>query len=250
MSNDTTQQNTEAAASLRPALDKLLALQAIDTQRDKLVRARKLLDTGAEQQKQAVAASDHAKTLAAALAEHSGALKDAELEQQGIEAKFKRSEDQLRSGKTTNSREIANIERDLNQLQRQRSALDDKILQLMDSVESGKTRLLEAESASSQAARAFSTQQATYRAALEKNEQELRRLEAERPGAASAVGNAALLQRYETLRARPATGGLAVARVVDRHCTGCSGQVSIQDEQRVQDAKVVASCDNCGRILA
>ena len=156
----------------------------------------------------------------------------------------------MRSGKMTNPRDIANIERDLNQLQRQRSALDDKILQLMDAVESGKTKLVQAEAASSQAARALSTQQATYRASLEKNEQESRRLEAERPGAAAAVGDAALLQRYETLRSRPATGGLAVARIVDRHCTGCSGQVSIQDEQRVQDAKMLATCDNCGRILA
>ena len=254
MSNDAAQQHTPDAVSstspLRTTLDKLLALQAIDTQRDKLARARKQLDPGVEQQKQALAASDNAKTVAATLAENSGALKDAELEQQGIEGKAKRSEDQMRSGKMTNPREIANIERDLNQLQRQRLALDDKILHLMDAVESGKTKLVQAEAASSQAARALSTQQATYRANLEKNDQESRQLDAERPGAAAAIGDAALLQRYEALRVRPATGGLAVARIVDRHCTGCSGQVSIQEEQRVRDAKVVATCDNCGRILA
>ena len=76
MSNDAAQQTTPDAASsgtpLRTALDKLLALQAIDTQRDKLVRARKQLDPGVEQQKQAVAASDNAKTVASQLAEDSG----------------------------------------------------------------------------------------------------------------------------------------------------------------------------------
>ena len=254
MPNEAVEQQPEAsstpATSLRGILDKLLALQSIDTQRDKLIRARKQLDTGAEHQKRMEAAMTAAASQAAALSESSGALKDAELEQQGVEAKIKRSEDQMRSGKMTSAREIANIEKDLNQLQRQRSALDDKILQLMDAVEIGKTKHAQAEAASREAQTALATQKDVFRTALDKNEQESRRLDAERPGAAAAIGDNALLQRYEALRTRPATNGLAVARVIDRHCTGCSGQVSIQEEQRAKDGQSIATCDNCGRILA
>jgi predicted nucleic acid-binding Zn-ribbon protein len=79
---------------------------------------------------------------------------------------------------------------------------------------------------------------------------ELNRLNAERVGVAACVTDAPLLQRYESLRARPACAGVAVARIVEKHCSGCGNQVSSNDADKVREAAVVITCETCSRILA
>ena len=235
---------------LRLVLDQLIHLQEIDTERDRASRARAHLDTGAALQAKAAAAHAAADRIKSDLSQAQGLLKDAELEQSGVESKIKSYEQRQRSGQVTTAREVSNIEREIGQLIRRRGALDDKLLALMDQVESGRAQLLHAENIARQAEQDATTQIQAYRAHLAKLDAELSRLETERSGSVSCVDNPTLLQRYESIRTRPASAGVAVSRIVERHCSGCGNQVSANDSDKVREALQLVICESCGRILA
>ena len=237
-------------ATLRENLDSLLSLQKIDSERDRLQRQIANLDTGASAQQAAVSMRSQLEEHRGASSRSSASLKDAELELATLEKKLKTYEDRMRSGQITNPREIANTEREINQLIRQRAMLDERILTLMDEGERLKTAVVEAEAKALEADRRHQTQVESSRAQRQQLEQQLTGLNRQRAEATALVADPALLKRYETIRARPASAGVAVARVEDSHCGGCHTQIGAQDAHHAHDGSQLILCENCGRILA
>jgi predicted nucleic acid-binding Zn-ribbon protein len=237
-------------ASLRENLDSLLALQQIDSERDKTRRAIAGLDTGKLAQAAAQAAQTRLKEQQAAAGRTSGALKDAELALATLEKKLKSYEDRMRSGQITNPKEIVNTEREVNQLVRQRATLDEQILNLMDESEGLKTSVVEADAAAGKADQLRQTQLELSRDKRDQLEVTLGDLNRRRAEAASEMADPALMKRYEAIRTRPASAGLAIVRVEDFHCGGCHTQISTQDSHRAKEGEQLILCENCGRILA
>lgn len=237
-------------ATLRENLDFLLELQKIDSERDKLQRQIAGLDAGAAAQKEANSARAHAEGQRNSASKSAAELKDAELELAGLEKKLKSYEDRMRSGQVTNPREIANTEREINQLVRQRASLDEKILTLMEEGEKLRSAVTEADARSLEAERRYHTQVDSMRAQREQWEAALGDLNRRRVETAALVADPALLKRYETIRSRPASGGIAIARVEDSHCGGCHTQIGTQEAHRAHDGNQLVLCENCGRILA
>ncbi len=235
--------------TLREDLDLLLELQKIDSDRDRLTRTRAHLDNGTVQQAKvatALAALEQARAESSGL---SGSLKDSELELKGVEDKVKQYEQRMRSGQVTNAREIANVEKELNQLHRQRATLDTKILELFDQVENAKERLNEAEARSTAEQSELMSVKNHYRSSIDRIDAETRNLNDRRAAQVAQIGDPALLKKYEAIRSRPQSSGVAIARVDDHHCSACHNQISLMDATRVTDAKQLVTCENCGRLL-
>ena len=236
-------------ATLRNDLDILLALQKIDTECARARKARASLDGGAALANQAQTAALEAEKARATQHQKNGALKDAELEQAGVERKLKDYEGRLQKGMMTNPREIANVEKEIAQLTRQRGALDDKILTLMDETEAQQRVVAQAEKRAQTLEQEAASQLKKAQAEAARLDALARDLDAQRPIVAAQVGDAALLKRYEMIRARPASGGLAIARVDGSSCGACHMQIGTQDAYHAQEADKMVICENCGRIM-
>ncbi len=76
-----------------------------------------------------------------ALHKVSGDLKDTELKLEGVETKRKNYQQKLYQGTVTNAKELANIEKEIEALGRQRSDLDGKVLELMEQVEQAQAEM-------------------------------------------------------------------------------------------------------------
>ncbi|HEX5322659.1 MAG TPA: C4-type zinc ribbon domain-containing protein [Capsulimonadaceae bacterium] len=237
-------------ATLRENLDSLLDLQKIDSERDRIQRQIATLDKGSAAQSAANSLRASLEEQRSASTKNHASLKDSELELATLEKKLKSYEDRMRSGSITSARDVANTEREINQLIRQRAKLDERILELMDENERLKTSVLEAETKAQEADRRHQTQVESSRAQREQLERQLAGLSRQRNEAAAVVADPALLKRYETIRARPASAGVAIARVEDFHCGGCHTQIGAQDANHAHDGSQLVLCDNCGRILA
>ena len=157
-------------STLRQNLDALLQLQQLDSERDKLVRQKNTLDTGANLTQAVAAAQSDYEHKAAELFSINGSLKDAELELASIEKKIKDYESKMRQGAVTNTREVMNFEKEFNQLNRQRAALDDKILNLMEKSESQTAVVHSAQNKVTSIDRDLSTTKESYHGELSKIE--------------------------------------------------------------------------------
>ena len=236
------------ATSLGENLQALIALQQIDTQVQRARKAQAGLDNGATATAAWEAAQAAAQAARDALHHVSGALKDAELKQSGVEAKQKSYQQKLYQGGVTSARELSNIEREIEALGRQRSDLDGKILELMDQAEGAQA---DADGADVRA-RAAETKRAETVAAYQNRrkalDQEIAEAVQKRVGAVGAVSDAALLKRYEDIRAR--AGGLGIARIEGADCGGCHMTLPSSVVKTVKEAQQAQTCENCGRLLA
>jgi len=240
----------ETMSTLRATLDLLLELQKVDSERDRLIRLRKNLETGDA----ATAAARQAQEAAAAVhTEHqhtAASLKDAELELAGLEKKIKTFEDRVRSGSIHNSKELMNIEKEIAQLVRLRSALDEKILSLMDDVESLHVNVKLADEQANELDQRRSAAMDTINAERSRLENAIGENNSKRAELAGMVEDDALLKRYEIIRARTNTAGIAIGRVKDNICGACHMQVSSIDANRALAGEVLVICEICGRIMA
>ncbi|MDQ2798679.1 MAG: C4-type zinc ribbon domain-containing protein [Armatimonadota bacterium] len=233
--------------SLPETLQQLLALQQIDTQIQRAKRQQAALDTGAEAGVQAEAAQAAARQALAAAHKAAGELKDNELKLSGIEAKRKQYQQKLYQGSVTNARELGNIEREIEALGRQRSDLDGRILELMEEAENLQEKADRAEAEARRAETHHMDTVTAFRARHEALALELSELQPHRAAATGAVADAALLKRYETIRAK--AGGVGIARVEGNDCGSCHMTLPSSIVKAVRESSDVQSCENCGRLL-
>lgn len=225
----------------------LLRLQTIDLELDdKTKRARQVEDALATdpQLDAARAANDAAQKRFASLRAQ---LNDRELEAKTLEAKIAEIEARLYGGRVTNPKELDSVEKDLQMHKRQRNALDDKVLGLMDEVE-------QAQQQAAQAAHALAQAQVTRANDLERLARERDALSARLAALdeARAQTRAALaaesLRTYDRLRQTKA--GRAVAPIKRDACSACGVAVPSGLLQRVREGTEMVLCSGCGRILA
>ena len=237
-------------STLRATLDQLLELQKIDTDRDRAVRAQRALDPGTQATAEATRAQSAAASVRLEQQQTTTALKDAELELASLEKKIKLYEDRVRSGVISNSKELMNIEKEIGQLVRQRSALDETILSLMDKVEQGRVTVAESEAQASEADQ-------KRQAVLDGAQAERSRIDGliadlgrRRGESAGMIEDKALLQKYETIRARNNSSGIGIGRTQENTCGACHMQVSSIEAAKARAGDTLVLCENCGRIMA
>lgn len=172
--------------------------------------------------------------------------RDLELQQGDAQARLARAERRLYSGEVKNPKELADTEKDVQQLRRQLGQVED--------------RLLEALVCSDTAAQTCTAQAATVarltagwearRAALRGEQAQLKArlpVEQARQAAARSAAPAALLTTYDNLR--PRRGGRAVAELDGDECGACCVAASPSKLEAARYGDELVYCSNCGRLL-
>ncbi len=232
-------------------LQALAALQDIDTTLDQLRHRRSHLPERAE-----LAAIEREMAVLEQAAGQAGAARARIAEQQTqLEADLAATEERARAvdrrlygGTVTASRELQALAADVESLRARASALEDQVLELMESREPLEAELagLSAQLQTLDARReAAAAGVATAEAGVD---EELARFEKQRGQAGGSVP-ADLQAIYDRLRAR--LGGIAVARLVGNHCDGCHLTLPAMELDRIRHlpAGELITCEQCGRIL-
>ena len=122
-----------------------LRASKVDSALDLARRKFQALDQGQAEKAALDSAREIAERTSRTREETAGDLKDAELEQQAVEKKKKDYETKLYSGKVTSPKELMDIQHEIEALGRQRGMLDERILTLMDQVETRRNEAEESE---------------------------------------------------------------------------------------------------------
>lgn len=230
---------------MNDALKQIYELQKIDVLLAHVASRLRKLDSG-EVLKQAAeaAATTYEKTVAEQ--KHlTTDLHDAELELRSVEEKLKSFEQKLWSGTVRNPKELENLEKEVNALKRQRSRLDERVLQLMDAVEASEKAVEQARRQKEETEQTYRKHVEAYLAEKRKLEAEGVRLKQERQKLATQC-EPRLLQQYESIRQRH--GGIGISRVEGDSCVVCHTRISTSALRAIKSGQVV-QCENCHRLL-
>ncbi len=174
-------------------------------------------------------------------------LKDSELNLKSIDEKRAATEKKLYGGGIMSVKEATSLEHEVEHLKGQQGQLDERVLELYDTVESLRGK--------SKAAKALAddldrqVKEAIEKEAVERKrlEAEVARLEPDRAEAAARITEKQLLSRYEAIRKR--NGGAGLARIIDHKCEGCHVAVTTYTTRSLFEDKGIEYRENCGRIL-
>jgi hypothetical protein len=193
--------------------------------------------------RQARRVADQRREAAAVARRHQG---DLEFELGQVQIKRTRTEQNLYGGKIINSRELQDLQAELESLKRRVSVLEDQVLEAMlareeadDAAKAAADRLAALEAALAQNQGALTAERDRRQAAVAA-------LQGDRAGVVSGIPPR-LLESYDYLRKRG--GGIAVAHLRDdATCSVCGTELlrpTVQAVHRGQEAY----CDTCRRIL-
>jgi len=234
-------------STLPETLTALYTVQQLDTRIQRAKRSQSTLDNGTEATAQSEAAHDLAAGKRSDQHRVSGELKDSELKLEALETKRKSYQQKLYQGTVTNARELANIEKEIEALGRQRSDLDGRILELMEQAEQAQAELTMADAESKRADGHRADVLASYRSRYDALTLEISDINRQRQEAAAEVEDKALLKRYEDIRAK--ASGVGIARLDGNACGGCHMTLPSTLVKAVKEGAQPQTCDNCGRLL-
>lgn len=223
----------------------LFQLQKLDTEIDD--KKKRLGDVlKAQKEPPALVAARHRATTAAdELQKWQGKHQNLTLEVGSVSAKAKTSETRLYSGKVTNTKELTDLQHEIEALARRKAALEDEVLEVLVKVEDAQREKTAADEALSTAAAQWEKQSAHLKADQNELALALHKLMQSRQSKAAVV-DAASMQEYEQLRKQK--HGLAVAGLRVNMCLGCRTTVSANKVKEVDEGRKVY-CGGCGRLL-
>lgn len=225
----------------------LAQLQAIDHEiEDKSKRARQV-DAALENEPAVVAARTALAIEQKHLHDLTSTLRNRELEASSLDTKIKELNDRLYSGRVTNPKELEGYAKDWEMHKRNRSTLDDRLLELMEAVEQAQKRVDE----KTDALKRIETQRAGDLAHLTRERESLTtrlaELATDRDKTRAALDGAAL-RMYDKLWQTKA--GRAVSQIKRDACGACGVSVPTGLLSRIRVGDEIVVCPSCGRILA
>lgn len=186
------------------------------------------------------------KELEAALATARQSLRRREGDLQTLEYQIAELEKRLYGGEVTNTRELAGIEKRLQQSKEKRAQTEEQLLDLMQQVEDMEAKVSQQREHAEKLAHQLRRQETVATAESSRRRQELAKTIAERAALALQV-NPEWLRRYNKISEKRALG--AVARVEDGLCSGCRVSVPAGLVSAAALGGSTVYCESCGRIL-
>lgn len=228
-----------------PALDNLIALQALDTAAD--AARRRLGELPAAEEAIAARAAEAAAALEAVkarLAENNEKRRALEKDVAGVDTRLARFDAHKAAVKT--NQEYTALLHEIAGAKAEKDGVEEQILVLLEAAD-GLTADLKAAAAAVAEARsegeAARAALGTERRALET---ELSRLAAERTTQAAGVDARHLATYEQLLKGRR---GIAVARLAGETCTACHVRLRPHVAQMVRRNDTIVQCESCQRIL-
>ncbi|GIW13988.1 MAG: hypothetical protein KatS3mg062_1427 [Tepidiforma sp.] len=162
-----------------------------------------------------------------------------------LNAKIVPEERRLYDGSVRNPKELTAIQHEVEHLKTQRGALEDRLLEVMEALETASAARAEAEARLAEARREREAETAALRARREDHAARLAAALARREAHAARIPPAAL-RLYDDVRRRR---GHAVARIQGSSCTGCRVAIPESVRRKSFDPSAIPQCPNCERIL-
>jgi uncharacterized protein len=233
----------------RTELQRLLDLQAEDTELRGLRHRRESLPE-AEQLGEVRAQLDELESdLAIARKQHEEASREQsrlEGEIEILSQKIDREEKRLFAGSVSSPKELSSLQAEVEMLKRNRSSLEDVLLEVMVQVEGAGETVDSLTREHSEASERESELAETVARSTGEIDAALGEHSGRRAGVAAAI-DANLLAMYEKLR--DAKGGVGAAALVGDMCQGCHTKLPAKEVERLRAESGVQRCDNCRRIL-
>jgi len=224
----------------------LYALQELDTEIDGLERAL-------DELRSRHGADESTGVLEERIAELEEVVKTARQERRGASdeaddgrAKVVAVEEKLYGGSITNAKELRDLQKELESLQRQQAARDETALSALAAVELAETDLARVRAELSSGQSSWEAEQSQVSGEVEGLEAQVAALRQRRQAASRPV-DAPTMALYERLRRMRA--GRAVARVQRGACLGCRISLPSQVFQKARSGLAVVQCTSCERIL-
>lgn len=158
--------------------------------------------------------------------------------------KIAAAEEQLYSGRTSNPKELANLQHEANTLKEKRGRTEDQALAVLERLETAEAAAALSAGELKQAEAEWQQLQQQLSAEIEQLRGKLTTLAARRQSLLNRIDNQAA-DLYQKLRKQK---GQAVSRVERGICRGCRISLASSELQQARSGKPV-QCSSCGRIL-
>lgn len=226
-------------------IDHLYRLQQMDDNirlgKERLAEIMRLLSDNSELTRARKRVAKAEKTVQQCRIKHS----DLNLELRTLNDKSERSENRLYSGTVKNPKELADIQHEIESLQRRRSILEDEVLEAMIELEDAEAEHEIANSELMQVEHNWEADQDSL--ANDKNQllTELGEVINARKQLLASISKEAI-NTYE--RTQRIAGTIAVVLLKNGRCTGCQVRVPANLAKGVDQGGLI-NCDSCGRLL-
>ena len=172
--------------------------------------------------------------------------RDLDLQVGSIKAKLKASEEKLYSGKVTNSKELTDMQAEVQSLTRRVATAEDQILEVMSKTESAEGEKDSAETTLNDLVTKWESEAVTLNKEKNTLAVRLNALLQKRKTQIAQIDKP-MFARYEKIRKKKR--GLAVVTLkLGNSCSGCSLTASSQDVKAVGEGKIVY-CPHCSRMI-
>jgi len=230
---------------------RLLDLQALDAQLDRLAHRRATLPEIAELQR--IGGEQAATRDDVVVAEtEAGDIRREQDKFEGdiaqVRQRIVRDQQRMDAGAVSSAKELESLQHEIDSLHRRQTALEDSEIEVMERLEVVENRLASLVARSEQLAAGSKETEERRDAALAEIDVEVRAVQADREGLAPTLP-ADLLALYDKLRAQ--FGGVGAAALRQKRCDGCRLELNATDIGRVRAAEEdeVLRCEECRRIL-
>ena len=236
----------EAAAQLR-----LLDLQDLDTVLGQLAHRRRKVPQIAELEvisARSAELRDHEVAVRTAVSDLEREMGKAEADVAQVRERITRDQALLDVGSVASARQLEDLQREIENLARRVSALEDAELEVMEKLEDAQTRATAAAADVAELAEAQVTAERARDAAFADVDAEVARVQGERDRVLAEIPDD-LLALYD--RIRESSGGVGAAPLHWARCQGCQLTLTPADLGRIRSepADEVVRCEECRRIL-
>jgi len=173
-------------------------------------------------------------------------MRELELEDGAVGEKLKKNQDQLYGGRVQNPKELKSLQGEAAALQRHRSELEERELELMLASEEGEAELAERRARLRQIEDAWRADQAGFFAERDRLQQRLAELEELSAGMRDDMGGRDLAF-YDDLQGR--LGGKGIALLKDGLCQACGVDVPMTVARAAERGQGLNYCPICDRLL-
>ncbi len=173
-------------------------------------------------------------------------LKQMEFEEQSIFDTSKELKDNMYGGKVSNVKELEQMQRKLDLLAEDKKKLEEKMINLMESIEALEEELNELAEKISRTREDLAGKEKQLEEEITALNQEIAQLQSQREELAGKIDQK-YLEKYLMLAEK--YQGKALARVVNDICGGCRVFISSAHRGHLYNPSSMVYCENCGRLL-
>ena len=173
-------------------------------------------------------------------------VRDSELELSSLRQKAQQTEATLYGGRIRVPKELEDLGRDLQVLQKRIAQLEDQVLLAMTEIDDLEAAAKRATDDLQVVERRWTEESASLTQQAEMLRPRLKELQASRGQLRGALGRAELAL-YDELRAKK--GGVALSPMLNGVCQTCRVTIPSQKAKTAETGAGLVTCDGCGRIL-